>query len=112
MYRYTTDETTNHCQLFSEDVTNGDQKLGFKVDNSDDFVIYTILGAQSVGSVYQTLSDLSLAQCLNVCGTDNQCELFMLSSAGECRLSRSEFEQDYTSMFSVKGNHLYSDITQ
>jgi hypothetical protein len=112
MYRFTTDGVTNKCQLFTEDVTNGDQKLGFKVGQGDDYVIYTILGTQSVGSVYQTLSGKSLAQCLTECNADNQCELFMLSSAGSCRLSRSELEQDFTSMFSVKGNHLYSDIIQ
>jgi hypothetical protein len=112
MYRFTTDGVTNKCQLFMEDTTNGDQKLGFKVGQGDDFVIYTILGTQSVGAVYQTVGGMDLARCVTECNADNSCELFLLSSTGDCKLSRSEFEQDYTSMFSVKGNHLYSDITQ
>ncbi|KAF6261334.1 hypothetical protein COO60DRAFT_1699888 [Scenedesmus sp. NREL 46B-D3] len=112
MYRFTTDGTTDQCQLFNEDVTNGDQKLGFKVDLSEDFVIYTILGTQSVGNTYLTLNGKTLAECLQACSADSQCELFMLSGAGECRLARSEFEQSFTSMFSAdedSGDNDFSD---
>lgn len=113
MYRFTpTPDVQNKCQLFKEDATNGDQKLGFKAGQGGDFVIYTILGSQSLGTVHRTFSGQSLAQCLAACSWDNQCELFMLSPAGECRLSHSELDSDFTSMFSVKGDHLYSDITQ
>lgn len=109
MYRWALQGTDRTCQLFYEDTTYGDKLLGFKVGQGDDYVTYRILDSQSVGVVISTLNGLDEAACLAACNQNARCEVYMLSIAGVCQLAESELDVDYTSMFSVKGDHLYSD---
>lgn len=110
MYRFALDGT-NVCQLFLK-TDGGLQTIGFKIGSGDDYVTYPIPDTQTVGALISSPTASDEKACMGACTASSECELYSWTAVGAsttCNMLKSELEQDYTSNFAVRGNHLFSD---
>jgi len=108
--------TTGACSLAKINTT-ATSAMAFKINGGVDYAVYPVDG--TLGASLGAASSKTWAECAAACSSNGACEAVSYPvSAGvpatgsnSCELFTSELAADYTGMFAVRGNKLYSDLT-
>jgi hypothetical protein len=114
MYRFANGQDTPRCQLLLE-VESGSEVIGFKADQGADYALYKIPETLAVGVLVKDAGKLTPKECMAACAASGQCEIISMvaanlpATAGPCRLFGSQLEPEWTGMYHIQGNRLYTD---
>ncbi|KAF6264077.1 hypothetical protein COO60DRAFT_1634747 [Scenedesmus sp. NREL 46B-D3] len=113
MYRFTLNKAgdgSGKCSLLSE-ATTPTHTAGFKIDSGDDYSVWGLTQSAGLPLSQQPSGIASEAGCMAACSDAAECEVYVWQSGSNaCSLTKSELEEDTSSMFQVRGGHLYFDL--
>jgi hypothetical protein len=113
-YRYTNGQDTPKCQLLLE-VETGSQVIGFKADQGADYALYKVPETLIVGVLLEDAGSSTPQHCMAACTASGKCEMVSMvafnlpETVGPCKLYGSQLEPEWTGMYHIQGNRLYSD---
>jgi hypothetical protein len=94
---------------------SGSQVVGFKADQGADYALYKVPDTLTVGVSVTDAGNLTPKECMAACAASGQCEMISMvaanlpATAGPCRLFGSQLEPEWTGMYHIQGNRLYTD---